>query len=80
MKVLSSLVFVCQRMSFGTAARRHCLLLDIDLNTWLTALVDDLEGKVLDVTLDILVIVLATDQTLDVVDGSFRVGRELVLG
>ena len=39
-----------------------------------------LVGEVLDVILDILVRELATDETLDVEDGSVGVGRSLVLG
>jgi hypothetical protein len=46
---------------------------DIDLDTWLTVLVDDLEGKVLDITLDVLVVELASDKTLDVVNSVSRV-------
>ena len=56
------------------------LLLNLDLDSRLAALVDDLEGEVLHVTLNILVVELASDQTLDVVDGSLGVGCVLVLG
>jgi hypothetical protein len=56
------------------------LLLNLDLDSGLTTLVDNLEGEVLHVTLNILVVELAADQTLDVVDGSLGVGCVLVLG
>ena len=56
------------------------LLLNLDLNSGLTTLVDNLEGEVLHITLNILVVELASDQTLDVVDGSLGVGCVLVLG
>ena len=58
----------------------NCLLLDIDLNTRLTILVDDLEGEVLHIALYVLVCEFAANETLDVEDGSFRVRSELVLG
>jgi hypothetical protein len=54
--------------------------LNLDLNSGLTFLVDNLEGEVLHVTLHVSVVVLAADQTLDVVDGSLGVGSVLVLG
>lgn len=55
-------------------------LLNLDLNSGLTTLVDNLEGEVLHVTLNVFVVELATDQTLDVEDGSLGVGCVLVLG
>lgn len=56
------------------------LLLNADLNSRLTVLVNDLEGEVLHVALNILVVELASDQTLDVEDGSLGVRGVLVLG
>jgi len=56
------------------------LLLNLDLNSGLAILVDNLEGEVLHVTLNVLVVELATDQTLDIEDGSLGVGGVLVLG
>lgn len=53
--------------------------LDVDLDLWLTALVDNAVWEVLDILLNILVVVLATNETLDIEDGPMRVGSELVL-
>lgn len=53
--------------------------LDIDLNTGLSTLVDDLEREVLHVTLNVLVVELPADHALDVEDGPERVGCELIL-
>lgn len=56
------------------------LLLNLDLNLWLAILVDNGEWEVLHVTLDIPVVELATNKTLDVEDCPERVGGKLVLG
>jgi len=78
-KVFSSLVvYVSKRLA--CIAARSDILLDIDLDTWLTTLVNDLEREVLDVALNVLVLILATDKTLDVEDGPFWVRGILVLG
>lgn len=45
-------------------------LLHLDLNTRLSALIDDFEREVLDIALNILVGKLAANETLDVVDGA----------
>ena len=67
-------------VSFSHELFVYDLLLNLDLDSGLTALVDNLEGEVLHVTLNVLVVELASDQTLDVVDGSLGVGCVLVLG
>jgi len=54
--------------------------LDIDRDARLSILANDLEWKVLHVTLNILVIELASDKTLDVKDGPVRVRGVLILG
>lgn len=56
------------------------VLLNINLDARLAIFVDDLEGEVLDVTLDVLVVELATNETLDIVDGPEGVGGKLVFG
>ena len=43
-------------------------------------LLDNLEGKVLDIALDVLVAPLTTDQTLGVEHGVLGVGGQLILG
>ena len=58
---------------------RNNIPLDVNLDLGLSVLVHDLEGKVLHVALDVLVIELAADDALNVVDGPERVGGELVL-
>jgi hypothetical protein len=50
------------------------------LDSWLAILVDNLEWEVLDITLYVLVVELATNETLDVVNCPEGVGSELVLG
>jgi len=40
--------------------------LNVNLYTGLTILVDDLERKMLDISLDFLLVELATDETLDI--------------
>ena len=55
------------------------LALELDLDDWLAALVNDLEGEVLHVGLDLCIGELATDQTLGVEDGVVRVHGDLVL-
>jgi len=55
-------------------------LVDVDLDLGLAILLDNLEGVVLDVLLDVLVIELATNHTLDVEDSALGVGGILVLG
>ena len=52
----------------------------LDLNEGLATLVDDLEGEVLHIGLDLSVLELATDETLRVEDGVVWVHRDLVLG
>ena len=52
----------------------------LDLHTRLPALVDDLEGPVLHIALDLRFVHLATDKTLSVEDGVFGVGMKSVLG
>lgn len=54
--------------------------LDVDLDAGLSTLVDDLEGKVLHVALDVFVAELAANDALDVKDGAERVRGKLVLG
>ena len=44
-------------------SKRLVLVVDLDLDTGLTILVDDGEGEVLDISLDFLLVELATDQT-----------------
>lgn len=46
----------------------------------MSILSSDLEWEVLDVTLEVLVVVLASNKTLDVEDGAVRVRGVLVLG
>jgi NAD-specific glutamate dehydrogenase len=68
--------------------------MNINLDTWIAVLVDDLEGEVLDVVLDVLVGELATNDaflersalssehwqnTYNVKDSAFRVAGKLVL-
>ena len=55
------------------------ILVHIDTDHWLAILVDNLEGEVLCVSLDILVVKLASDQSLHVKDGAPRIRRVLVL-
>jgi len=54
--------------------------LDVDRDTRLSILSDDLEWEVLHVTLNILVVKLASNETLDVENGPVRVRGVLVLG
>lgn len=56
------------------------LALELDLDDGLGALVDDLEGEVLHVSLDLGVGKLASDQSLGVEDGVLGVHGDLVLG
>lgn len=56
------------------------VLLDVDLNTGLTLLANNLEREVLHVLLNVLIAELAPDKTLDVKDCSVRVRGELILG
>ncbi|ROW17094.1 hypothetical protein VPNG_01039 [Cytospora leucostoma] len=56
------------------------LALELDLDGRLTGLVDDLEGEVLHVGLNLVVAELATNQPLRVEDGVVRVHGDLVLG
>ena len=56
------------------------LVLVLDLNHRLPALVDDLEGPVLHVTLELGVLELASDETLRVENGLRRCGVESGLG
>lgn len=56
------------------------LALELDLDDWLSSLVDDLEGEVLHVGLDLWVGELATDETLGIEDGVGWVHGDLVLG
>lgn len=54
--------------------------LDVNGNTRLSIFSSDLEWEVLDVTLEVLVVVLASNKTLDVEDGAVWVRGVLVLG
>jgi len=56
------------------------LALELDLDDWLSSLVDDLEGEVLHIGLDLCVGELATDQTLGIEDCVCWVHGDLVLG
>lgn len=56
------------------------LALELDLDDGLATLVDDLEGEVLHVGLDLSVGELATDQTLGIEDSVLGVHGDLVLG
>ena len=56
------------------------LTLELNLDDRLAVLVDDLEGEVLHVGLDLIVGELAANQTLGVEDGVGRVHGDLVLG
>lgn len=56
------------------------LALELNLDVGLTTLVDDLEGEVLHIGLDLRVGELATDQSLGVEDGVLGVHGDLVLG
>lgn len=56
------------------------LALELDLDDGLAILLDDFEGEVLHVGLDLGVVELASDQTLGVEDGVLRVHGDLVLG
>ena len=51
----------------------------VDLDTRLSVSVDDFEGKVLYVVLDLSIVEAPAHETLDVEDGSLRVCRVLVL-
>jgi hypothetical protein len=55
------------------------LALELDLNDRLAALVDELEGEVLHISLDLGVVEFAADETLDIEDGVGRVHGDLVL-
>lgn len=56
------------------------LALELDLGDGLAGLLDDLEGEVLHVGLDLSVLELAADEALGVEDGVVRVHGDLVLG
>jgi hypothetical protein len=56
------------------------LTLVLDLDERLGALVDDLEGEVLHVTLDLGILETTSDKTLGIEDGVGRVHSDLVLG
>ena len=56
------------------------LALELNLDDRLGSLVDDLEGEVLHVGLDLRVAELAADETLGIEDGVLRVHGDLVLG
>ena len=52
----------------------------MDLDVGLASLVDNLEGEVLDIGLNLSIAELATDETLSVEDGVVGVHGDLVLG
>ena len=52
----------------------------LDLDVGLASLVDNLEGEVLDIGLNLSIAELATDETLSVEDGVVGVHGDLVLG
>lgn len=52
---------------------------NLNADARLAVLLDDLEGEVLDILLNVALAVLPADETLDVEDGAARVGGELVL-
>jgi hypothetical protein len=56
------------------------LTLELDLNDRLTSAVNDLEGKVLHICLNLWVCELTTNQSLGIEDGVLRVHGDLVLG
>lgn len=56
------------------------LALELDLNDRLAALVNDLEGEVLHISLDLGVRELAANETLGIEDSVLRVHGDLVLG
>lgn len=56
------------------------LTLELDLNNGLAGLLDDLEGEVLHIGLNLSIGELATNETLGVEDGVVRVHGDLVLG
>jgi len=56
------------------------LALELDLSDGLATLLDDLEGEVLHVGLDLSIVELAANETLGVEDGVVRVHGDLVLG
>lgn len=56
-----------------------CLPVDLDANARLSVLLNNLEGEVLDILLNVTLAELSSDKTLDVEDGAVRVGGELVL-
>jgi len=54
--------------------------LDVNGDTRLSILASDLEWEMLNITLEVLVVELTSNKTLDVEDGAVRVRGVLVLG
>ena len=79
MKVFSSLWEVLAGVHSRLLFLFQCLPSDLDADARLAVLVNDLEGEVLDVLLDVALVVLPSDKTLDVEDGAAGVAGELVL-
>ena len=57
-----------------------CFTLEFYFHDWLAALVDTLEGEVLQVSLNLSIVELPADKTLGIEDGVVWVHGDLVLG